>query len=123
VAYSPAPRVFAYALGRDAATSLHLVACMTGGVWRAVTESGDLAAAAVGYNEALTTVLRASQNVSWTAPYLDASGLGLVTTASTPVTNPVTGEFEGVVGLDVPLGALLSGAACLCSSCGVCATR
>ena len=41
----------------------------------------------------------------WTAPYLDATGLGLVTTSAAPVYS-TRGELLGVVGLDITLNNL-----------------
>lgn len=38
----------------------------------------------------------------WTSPYVDATGLGLVTTAAMPVYSP-SGTFLGVIGLDMTL--------------------
>ncbi len=43
----------------------------------------------------------------WTPPYVDATGLGLVTTAAKPVYNP-DGELLGVVGLDMTLTGIKS---------------
>ncbi|MCI0518938.1 MAG: GAF domain-containing protein [Chloroflexi bacterium] len=41
----------------------------------------------------------------WTPPYLDATGLGLVTTAAAPVYS-ASGEFLGVVGMDLTLNQI-----------------
>ena len=43
----------------------------------------------------------------WTAPYVDATGLGLVTTAAAPVYSRA-GELIGVVGLDLTLNDLIA---------------
>ena len=54
------------------------------------------------YYEPLAKGMRREQ-VIWSEPYLDSSGIGIVTTAAKAIYEEETGEFIGVVGTDVPL--------------------
>ncbi len=47
------------------------------------------------------------RNPWWTPPYVDATGLGLVTTAAMPVYSP-HGSFIGVIGLDMTLNEMIA---------------
>ena len=47
-----------------------------------------------------------SRGVSWTSPYVDASGLGLVLTVSAPVYDATGSILIGVVGVDATLAEL-----------------
>lgn len=49
------------------------------------------------------SVFHHHEQIAWSAPYIDALGLGLLMTVSAPVTDADTGETVGVVGIDVSL--------------------
>ncbi len=102
--------VFTYSLGAEASKTFpKQIACENNGVWARITNTRDLISAMAGYYEFIAAGLERSSAV-WTESYVDALGLGLVTTAAFPAydrtTNPPT--LVGVAGVDVKMSDFLS---------------
>lgn len=102
--------VFSYSLGAEASKDFpKQIACENNGVWARITNTRDLISAMAGYYEFIAAGLSRSTAV-WTESYVDALGLGLVTTAAFPAydrtTDPPT--LVGIAGVDVKMADFLS---------------
>jgi hypothetical protein len=95
--------IFAYSMGSGADTTKpRAIACANEGLWASVGD--DPLAEMSQYFEFLATGV-AQNAVRWTAPYVDAFGLGWMVTAAIAVydRSGTTPRLVGVTGADVPL--------------------
>lgn len=89
-------RIFSYILGDQADPSIpSKIACNNTGTMNQIREGGDLKTTMVKYYE----YFGATQAEIWSAPYIDAFGLGLMITRSVPVfdfsdIDPITGLYK-----------------------------
>ena len=102
--------IFTYTFGSGAEYDIpQKIACASDGIWGHVADGGDLRGQMSQYYQYYEVLKSADQStVFWSEPYEDASGLGMVTTASLSVyderrTPPV---LIGVLGIDVTTDAL-----------------
>lgn len=97
--------IFTYALGSNAKTQRD-IACRNKGAYTFIEDGGNLRTKMQSYYQVFGAT--AAANIFWTAPYLDASGLGMMVTAALPTydSSSQQGEFPsliGVVGHDILL--------------------
>lgn len=95
--------IFSYALGTGATVSiLKELACATNGMFERVYEESNLIRSMNSYYFMLAQGLE-KNTTKWTEPYLDANGMGLVTTTSHPVYDYTVNPpfLLGVVGIDL----------------------
>jgi hypothetical protein len=86
----------------DANHYVSRVACAGRGSYAVLKDTRDLAGQMQVYFNLVLSSTHA-RGVSWTAPYVDSSGLGLVLTASAPVYDASGQELIAVVGVDAAL--------------------
>jgi Mg-chelatase subunit ChlD len=102
------PTIFSFALGSDIEQNyldvLESIALLTGGAFTAVDDGNSDLRTVMGEYYTHPSVLSPASGPLYTVPYIDASGLGLVTTAAIPFY--VDGVFRGVVGIDLALSDL-----------------
>ncbi|CAH1794236.1 unnamed protein product [Owenia fusiformis] len=79
-----------------------LLACYSNGIMATITNEENPYKQLFKYFTYLATS-SARQEVVWTAPYIDAGGLGLMLSATVSVYSNITGRHLGVVGLDSTL--------------------
>ena len=97
--------VFTYTLGSGASTSIPLaIACGNRGVYAHVDDGGNLREQMSQYYDYYATLRRAGdESVVWVEPYIDASGAGMLVTASKAMYDmqsfPV--RLLGVVAVDI----------------------
>jgi voltage-dependent calcium channel alpha-2/delta-3 len=94
--------IFTYALGANAAVQKD-IACDNKGAYTFIEDGGNLRTKMQSYYQVFGAT--ANANIFWTAPYLDASGLGMMVTAALPAYETLN-EFPsliGVVGHDILL--------------------
>jgi uncharacterized protein YegL len=105
--------VFSFSFGPGAnAAVMKRLACVGGGVWQAVSGTGDLLSEMTSYFQFLAA-LRGDVRPRWSDKYIDASGLGEMVTVSIPVFD---GELNttslpllvGVAGVDVTIRDITS---------------
>jgi len=101
--------VFSYSLG-DTANSVipAAISCLRNGVHEHISNIGELTQKLNSYFTTLSLGMNV-QKPLWVEPYIDASGLGEMTTCSMPVydrsVNPI--RFLGVVGIDLLMETFL----------------
>ena len=97
--------VFTYTLGSGASTSIPLaIACGNRGIYAHVDDGGNLRGQMSQYYDYYASLRRAGdEHVMWVEPYMDASGAGMLVTASKAVydmqSHPV--RLLGVVAVDI----------------------
>ena len=94
--------VFTYTLGSGASTAIPLaIACGNRGVYAHVDDGGNLRGQMSHYYDYYATLRRAGdEGVVWVEPYLDASGAGMLVTASKAVYDTHS-RLVGVVAVDI----------------------
>ena len=95
--------IFTYALGSEASPEIpSLLACNFHGIFDSVESSSDLLDAMQNYYIYVANGLNRTSAI-WTEPYIDASGLGNVTTSGYPIYDRSTTPpyLIGVVGIDI----------------------
>ncbi|GMH39474.1 hypothetical protein BSKO_07372 [Bryopsis sp. KO-2023] len=103
--------IFTFSMGKDADDSVpKQIACANDGTW-SFFEDGDDPLLKLNSYYTFLAAARYPGRVTWAEPYVDASGLGLITTAAKAVYSPkgengTSGVQIGVVGHDVMLGEL-----------------
>ena len=102
--------IFTYSFGSDGSSSDELmksIACNNMGIWAPVsdTSSSALRSQMGGYYELFATLRAESdtETVTWVEPYEDASGAGMMTTASLAIYDHTVAppKLVGVVGVDL----------------------
>ena len=99
-------RVFTYGVGLSTSPLLQAIASQNRGAFYPVPNAADIRTQLGTYYIALSAHSNGTQSPVWTVPYFDASGLGVVTTATLPVYHDAV--FMGVAGVDTVLSDLLS---------------
>ena len=98
--------IFTYSMGAQSdSTSPKRIACDNNGIWRKIHDHEDPLTAMSQYFTFLAAGLRDHEDVRWTEPYMDSSGLGRMVTAAQPV-HDNTGALVGVVGTDLLMSDL-----------------
>jgi voltage-dependent calcium channel alpha-2/delta-3 len=94
--------IFTYALGASARVQDD-IACQHNGAYTFINDGGNLRTKMQSYYKVFGAT--ANRELFWTAPYLDASGLGMMVTAALPTydTSQEFPELLGVVGHDILL--------------------
>lgn len=102
--------VFTYTLGSGASSAIpSAVACGNNGIYAHVDDGGNLRGQMSQYYDYYSTLRRAGdESVVWVEPYTDASGAGLLVTASKAVydTNSSPSRLIGVVAVDILISDL-----------------
>lgn len=101
--------IFSYSFGEEADDTVpRKIACENDGLFFKIPDGGDLRSSMGQYYQYFAAGIQNDQ-VFWTAPYFDASGLGLVITASIPLYDRRRDppSLFGVVGTDVIVSELL----------------
>ncbi|XP_028402985.1 voltage-dependent calcium channel subunit alpha-2/delta-1-like isoform X1 [Dendronephthya gigantea] len=93
-------RIFSYLVVDDGEEFPGKLACDNRGFMKKIVESTNLISQMQDYYDFLTANTQSTANITWSPPYLDALGLGLMVTAAIPV---VTNRTLGVIGIDVTL--------------------
>ena len=103
----PQPNLFTLSMGDDADNAMPaMFACAFDGVWASVSDGQDPLSQLASFFAFFALSLTNEDRVVWADLYEDASGAGLVTTASQAVFREAGGALMGVVGVDVMLGSL-----------------
>ena len=103
----PQPNLFTLSMGDDADNAMPaMFACAFAGVWASVSDGQDPLSQLASFFAFFALSLTNEDRVVWADLYEDASGAGLVTTASQAVFREAGGALMGVVGVDVMLGSL-----------------
>ena len=104
----PQPNLFTLSMGDDADNSVPaMLACAFHGVWASVSDAQDPLSQLASFFAFFALALTNEDRTVWSDIYEDASGAGLVTTASRAVFRQGGGALVGVVGIDVSLASLL----------------
>lgn len=82
------------------------VACANQGTFAYVPAGRDVVSTLQPYFDFLLATTITKQDVFWSAPYVDAFGLGVMVTVAVPVKNSA-GSRLGVVGIDVTLDTII----------------
>jgi len=95
--------IFSYSLGSGSAVDIpKAFACMRGGIFETIDNVSDLNKKMNSYFVALSLGMNVTKAL-WVEPYIDASGLGEMTTCSIPVydrsVTPI--RLIGVIGIDI----------------------
>ena len=102
--------VFTYTLGSGASTALpSAIACGNRGIYAHVDDGGNLRGQMSNYYDYYSTLRRAGdEGVVWVEPYIDASGAGLLVTASKAVYDIQSSPSRliGVVAVDILISDL-----------------
>lgn len=93
-------RIFSYLVIDDGEEFPGKLACDNHGFMKKIVESSNLISQMQDYYDFLTANTESTGNITWSPPYLDALGLGLMLTAAIPI---VTNRTVGVIGVDVRL--------------------
>ena len=98
---SPKATVFTYTLGSGASASIPLaIACGNQGIYAHVDDGGNLRGQMSQYYDYYASLRRAGdERVTWVEPYVDASGAGMLVTASKAVYDDE--RLLGVVAVDI----------------------
>lgn len=99
-------RVFSFTIGEQANDAAALsVACATGGAYRHISDSENLLDAMSTYYVFYAYGI-VGRSATWTAPYVDANGLGLMVTGAIGVY--LDGNLLGVVGIDITVAEIVN---------------
>jgi len=98
--------IFSYSLGTGSAVDIpKAFACMRNGIFEKIDVASDLNSKMNSYFVTLSLGMNISKPL-WVEPYIDASGLGEMTTCSIPVydrsVTPI--RLIGVIGIDILMG-------------------
>lgn len=93
-------RIFSYLVVDDGEEFPGKLACDNRGFMKKIVENSNLISQMQDYYNFLTANTETSATITWSPPYLDALGMGLMVTAAVPV---VTNRTIGVIGVDVTL--------------------
>ncbi|XP_033124937.1 voltage-dependent calcium channel subunit alpha-2/delta-1-like [Anneissia japonica] len=99
---SPRTRIFSYLTKADGEEFPGKLACDNGGHMQKLEDGTNLISQMSDYFDFLVTN-SVTQEGLWTAPYLDAWGLGLMVTYAIPVVSTSSKKLLGVVGIDATL--------------------
>lgn len=102
---SPRTRIFSYLTSDDGTGEKFpgKLSCDNQGYMKKLTDEQNIISQMQDYYSFLASNTISVSNVTWTSPYLDASGLGLMVTVAMPVISKVTNKTIGVVGIDATL--------------------
>jgi len=100
---NPRARIFSYLTADDGEEFPGKLSCDNQGYMKKVTDEENIISQMQDYYSFLASNTISISNVTWTSPYLDASGLGLMVTVAMPVISKVTNKTIGVVGIDATL--------------------
>ena len=104
----PQPNLFTLSMGDDADNAVPaMLACAFHGVWASVSDAQDPLSQLASFFAFFALALTNEGRTVWSDIYEDASGAGLITTASRAVFRQGGGALVGVVGVDVSLASLL----------------
>lgn len=101
--------IFTYALGSDSIASVPMkIACMRNGIFEVILTNSELVKALSSYFIAIRLGMNNTRPL-WVEPYIDMSGLGLLTTCSIPVYDRTVTPFRflGVIGMDISMADML----------------
>eukprot|EP00761_Pharyngomonas_kirbyi_P012097 gb/GECH01012124.1/.p1 GENE.gb/GECH01012124.1/~~gb/GECH01012124.1/.p1 ORF type:complete len:1008 (+),score=235.65 gb/GECH01012124.1/:1-3024(+) len=101
--------IFSYAFGSGAGSAVpRKIACNNNGLFAQIPDGGNLRGQMGNYYQYFAAGIN-NDEVVWTAPYYDASGLDLIVTASAPVYDRRVDppSLFGVVGTDIQVSELL----------------
>ena len=97
--------VFTYSLGSGAARDIpKQIACDSNGIWSPVTDNGNIRGQMSHFYDFFSSQRSSGDSrVAWVEPYLDASGAGMMTTASKAMYDKSVSppKLIGVVGVDI----------------------
>ena len=85
-------RIFSYLTIDNGEEFPGKLACDNRGYMKKLTDSEDIITQMQDYYSFLASNTISVSNVTWTSPYLDASGLGLMVTGAIPVNSKVTNK-------------------------------
>ncbi|KAJ7333705.1 hypothetical protein OS493_015788 [Desmophyllum pertusum] len=100
---SPRTRIFSYLTADNGEEFPGKLSCDNQGYMKKLTDEENIISQMQDYYSFLASNTISVSNVTWTSPYLDASGLGLMVTVAMPVISKVTNKTIGVVGIDATL--------------------
>lgn len=85
-------RIFSYLTADDGEEFPGKLSCDNQGYMKKVTDEENIISQMQDYYSFLASNTISISNVTWTSPYLDASGLGLMVTVAMPVISKVTNK-------------------------------
>nr|QJU69482.1 cacna2d1 [Nematostella vectensis] len=100
---NPRTRIFSYLTNDKGEEFPGKLSCDNNGYMKRLVDNENIISQMQEYYSFLASNTISINNVTWTAPYLDASGLGLMVTVAMPVTSKLTNRTIGVVGIDATL--------------------
>lgn len=85
-------RIFSYLTADDGEEFPGKLACDNEGFMKKLTDEENIISQMQDYYSFLASNTISISNVTWTSPYLDASGLGLMVTVAIPVISKITNK-------------------------------
>ena len=106
--YLKTATIFAYSLGSSASIDIpQKIACMRNGIFESVLSSDELSLKMNSYYVTLSLGMNVAKPL-WVEPYIDAQGLGEMSTCSIPIYDRTVSPYRllGVAGIDIIMGDL-----------------